>query len=199
MKIQRVNDTTINCIITQQDLRESGLGLHDLFDRKKEAMDFIKGVIVEAARSQNFDLQGEYTSMHVKILADQSVSLTLSHDPAEAQSIKDICEAVQEGLKAQEEEKSCVFRFDSMRDVISFCKEVRVSRGTGSSLCADDQGGYYLFLAQEKTEGRIFTAQSLTAGEFGTFVTSDRARAGQIKEHLRTIIDRGAIEELGSL
>ena len=36
MKFRKINETTINCIITQDDLKEHGINLDDLFDRKNE-------------------------------------------------------------------------------------------------------------------------------------------------------------------
>ena len=38
MKIRRINENTISCIITPEDLRENGFRIDDFFDRKKEAV-----------------------------------------------------------------------------------------------------------------------------------------------------------------
>ena len=39
MKFRKINETTINCIITQDDLKKHGINLDDLFDRKKNAVE----------------------------------------------------------------------------------------------------------------------------------------------------------------
>ena len=202
MKIQRVNDTTIKCIITEEDLRDSGLALHDLFDRKKEAMEFLRKVITRAIKSENFNLQGEYTSMHVKINSDQSVSLTLSHDPKEAGNIREICRDALEKLGKQEDQEDgnvFLFRFRTMQDVVRYCRELKASRGTHTELCRDHQNQYYLLLRQNKSEPVVFTAQSLMAEEFGELVTSDRAKALSIREHLDTVIGSDVIRVLNEL
>ena len=61
MKFRKINDNTINCIITQDDLRKHGINLDDLFDRKKNAVEFIKAIILKAARSVNLNIKNEYT------------------------------------------------------------------------------------------------------------------------------------------
>ena len=89
MVFRRINDTTINCIITEEDLNEHGIHLDDLFERKKEAVEFIRGVLAEASRTENFNIQSEYTSMKIAVLPDHTISLTISEDPAQSKMIRD--------------------------------------------------------------------------------------------------------------
>ncbi len=96
MKFRRINETTINCIISQEDMFERGIRLDDFFERKREAMDYLRRVIIEAARQENFNLEGEYTSMRVTVLPDHSLSLTLSEGSG-AMETKTI---VEEALRA---------------------------------------------------------------------------------------------------
>jgi hypothetical protein len=65
LKFRKINETTINCIITQDDLKEHGINLDDLFDRKKNAVEFIRGVILKAANSVNLSMKNDYTSMRI--------------------------------------------------------------------------------------------------------------------------------------
>ena len=57
LKIRKINDTTINCIISQDDLKKHGIDLDDLFDRKKNAVEFIKRIILKAASSVNMNMK----------------------------------------------------------------------------------------------------------------------------------------------
>lgn len=88
LKFRKINDTTINCIITQDDLKKHGIDLDDLFDRKKNAVEFIKRIILKAASSVNMNMKNDYTSMRISVLPDQSVSLTISQDPVESAKIQ---------------------------------------------------------------------------------------------------------------
>ena len=55
MKFTRINKDTVNCIITEDDLDEQGIKLEDLFERKKEAMDFLHEVVERASEEVDLD------------------------------------------------------------------------------------------------------------------------------------------------
>ncbi len=84
MKYRRIDEKTINCLISQEDLREHGLEIQDLFEKKKEAMEFLHIVVDEAAREVDFHPQGAITSMQISVMPDKSVSLVLSEDTTDA-------------------------------------------------------------------------------------------------------------------
>ena len=84
MTFRRIDDSTVNCIITPEDMRERGLQIDDLFEKKKEAMEFLHAIVSEAVREVGFHPQGAVTSMQIAVLPDRSVSLTLSEKTSEA-------------------------------------------------------------------------------------------------------------------
>lgn len=112
MKVRRINDKTISCIITPEDLREHGLRLDDLFERKKEAVDFIRSSVAEAARSENFNLEGALTTMRVSVLPDHSLSLLITREDSNEgamEEVRRIARGIFESIaaqKAQEEGNS---------------------------------------------------------------------------------------------
>ena len=90
MKVRRINDNTISCIITPEDLRERGFRLDDFFERKKEAVEFIRSVVAEAARSENFKLEGELTTMRISILPDHSLSLLITREDSREGAMREV-------------------------------------------------------------------------------------------------------------
>ena len=110
MKIRRINENTISCIITPEDLRENGFRIDDFFDRKKEAVDFIRQAVVKAARSENFKLEGELTTMRISILPDHSLSLLITREDSREgalQEVRRIAKSIFESMAekaAQEQE-----------------------------------------------------------------------------------------------
>ena len=114
MKIRKINDTTINCIITQDDLKKHGIDLDDLFDRRKNAVEFIRRIILKAASSVNLNIKNDYTSMRISVLPDQSVSLTISQDPVESAKIREHKELAAEQGERKRDDKE-VIRQTSVR------------------------------------------------------------------------------------
>lgn len=106
MLFKRINKNTINCIITEQDLSEQGIQVEDFLNRKEEAMAFLRRVILQAAREENFSLSGDYTSMRISVLPDHSISLTLTDGvPSEVKENKEIAELIDK-LRQRKQQKS---------------------------------------------------------------------------------------------
>ena len=78
MKFSRINETTIGCYLSQEDLASSGINLDDIMERKANAMEYLRRVILEAAKAENFRLDGGVTTMQIRAMMDGSLSLTLS-------------------------------------------------------------------------------------------------------------------------
>ena len=109
MKIKRINDNTISCIISPEDLRANGFRLDDFFERKKEAVDFIRETVAQAAISENFDLSGELTTMRVSVLPDHSLSLLITREDSRegaAREVRKIAKSIFESIAAHAKDKS---------------------------------------------------------------------------------------------
>ena len=78
MKFSRINETTIRCYLTREDLESSGINLDDIMERKTNAMEYLRRVIMEAAREENFQLDGAVNTMQIRAMMDGSLALTIS-------------------------------------------------------------------------------------------------------------------------
>lgn len=199
MFIRRVNDTTIRCIITAQDLEERGIGIDDLFDRKQEAVEYIKSVIAQAAKTENFNVQGEFTSMKLSVLPDHSVSLTLSQDPGEHKVIRQAVEGAVPEVIVKED--AYAYRFETMRSVAKCCRAITAggkARMDGA-LYRDDDGSYLMIFLRGKGGDEDFESRVLSANEFGTLITSEKAVIAFIREHIHCIMKKDAVNQIAAL
>ena len=219
MKFRKINDTTINCIITQDDLKKHGIDLDDLFDRKKNAVEFIKRIILKAASSVNMNMKNDYTSMRISVLPDQSVSLTISQDPVESAGIQahkdDAHEAQSAGPASYygEAEKAArkkgadtaisgtyVFRFPSILDTAASCRILENCRGLSSSLYfVKDTGFYYLVLSRDPDSGEENDGSVLRINDFADMVSCSDTTLAYIREHSDCILRRRAVQQIAEL
>ena len=219
MKFRKINDTTINCIITQDDLKKHGIDLDDLFDRKKNAVEFIKRIILKAASSVNMNMKNDYTSMRISVLPDQSVSLTISQDPVESAKIQahkdDAHEAQSAGPAAYygEAEKAArkkgadtaisgtyVFRFPSILDTAASCRILETCRGLSSALYfVKDTGFYYLVLSRDPDAGEEYDGSVLRINDFADMVSCSDTTLAYIREHSDCILRRRAVQQIAEL
>ena len=80
MEFKRINKDTVTCIITEDDMDEQGIKLEDLFEKKKEAMEFLHDVMKKAEEEVDYKPTGSFMPMQITVLPDHSISLTLSEN-----------------------------------------------------------------------------------------------------------------------
>lgn len=218
MTIRRVNETTLNCIITQEDLAQNGIRIDDLFERKQSALEFIRDTIRQAARQENFDLHSENTSMRLAVLPDHSVSLTITEDRSKSESIRDAVAAAMrsiadnasdtpsessgheevsdEPLRASDE---YLFRFSSMRDLIR-CSHMISSRSpVRTDFYRDEDETNYLIVGRSPLSGSDFEKIVLSCSEFGALLTDNAGAIAHFKEHAALVLERDAADSLSAL
>ena len=113
MKIRRINDNTISCIISPEDLREHGIRIDDFFESKKEAVDFIRATVAKAVMSENFNLEGQMTTMRISVLPDYSLSLLISREDSREKGlsearryVRNILESISEKVQESAEKNA---------------------------------------------------------------------------------------------
>lgn len=210
MKFSRINANTINCIITQDDLKENEIDLDDLLQRKPKAMDYLRRVILEAAHAENFTITGEFTSMQIRIMKDQSISLTLSQGkrpepgkPEETQNTNgDFLKNAAKNLTAagNAANRYYAFTFPTMADAIECCRDIPDAAKLPSSLYEDEEDGvYYLFFRSPGDDEVKFEKTILAMNEFGTFVEAAPEAVAYIMEHKKCILKENAAGHLAKL
>lgn len=223
MYFKRVNDTTITCVITEKDLQDNGIAIDDLFERKKEAMEYLRNIIMEAAEAEHFGLSGDYTSMRVTVLPDRSIALTLSENksrikvndlrglpnaaPGSHESETPVQAANHKNVSGKGTERMSRpiygFLFDSMNEVIECCGHILEMGGrenSRQSLYLDEEYmTYYLFLEGVVRDDPDFSRMVLALNEFGDFFNEGAGAIAFIREHGKCIVRDNAAEVLASL
>ena len=219
MKFRKINDTTINCIITQDDLKKHGIDLDDLFDRKKNAVEFIRRIILKAASSVNLNIKNDYTSMRISVLPDQSVSLTISQDPVESAKIREHKEmAAQPGeirpdateVKKRassrrmsaltSENGTYIFEFPAVMDTVKCCRILAACNGIETSLYfVSETGNYYLLIAKGTDPAEDYSSIILSLNEFGKMVSCDDVTLAYMKEHSDCILRSRAAQQISEI
>ena len=100
MKFNKINETTLNCIISEEELAGSGITLDDIMSRQSKALEYLRRVVIEAVRQENFHLDAPFTSMQIGVMMDGSLSLTISSDePSENATSQDPLAAAKSAIE----------------------------------------------------------------------------------------------------
>ena len=191
MRFKKINSKTISCYITQDDMREVGIRLDDIFERRTKAIEFIRGVISKASEAESLKLDGDYTSMRITVLPDKSVCLTLSsdaNDTPEAQVLQ------------QNAQNVYIYKFKSMADLIRCCRHIAEGTEMFTSLYEDPETAeYYLLIRRLEHSGKDYERLVLSVNEFGELMPSSESRAAWLQEHMKCLIPENVIETLARL
>ena len=172
MKFKRIDDATINCIITSDDLEERGLTIEDLFRRKEEAGVFLKEIIDLAGEEVDYRPTGAYLTMQLSLLPDQSISLTLSEsrETSLVGMLKELAERLKQFAERFGGELSegqavtgkrtpgktvCVYAFPSIHTVARFASVLSGVAGSSALYKDETEGVYYLLFTHEPAEGVV--------------------------------------------
>ena len=78
MKFQKMNQNTIKCVLSEQELRDNGLDVYELLNNEDKTRIFMQGVFEAAQREMGDKSGGRFASMEITLLPNKDVELTLS-------------------------------------------------------------------------------------------------------------------------
>lgn len=80
MKFTKLNENSIRCIISQDEMVEYGVNLDDLMDDREKAEDFLRVILDEAKTEVDFHTSGEALNVQLSIMPDGDIALMISDD-----------------------------------------------------------------------------------------------------------------------
>ncbi|MGN0483339.1 MAG: adaptor protein MecA [Lachnospiraceae bacterium] len=89
MRFEKMNQDTIKCVLSEQELRDNGLDVYELLNNEDKTRIFMQGVFEAAQREMGEKSKGRFASMEVTLLPNRDVELTLSKS-SEADIIKSL-------------------------------------------------------------------------------------------------------------
>lgn len=78
MKFEILENGTLRCTLTQNDLEQNGIGLEDFFTNSKLARDFMEKLIHMAEEEVGFQTNGNMMSIQASVLPDNQIVLTFT-------------------------------------------------------------------------------------------------------------------------
>lgn len=78
MTFQKIDDNTVRCILSEEDMNEHGLKLEDFFTNKDKARSFLEGVVKQAQDEVGYEATGDTLAMQVMPLPHNGLAITFS-------------------------------------------------------------------------------------------------------------------------
>lgn len=102
MKFRRIDDTTVRCIVSKEDMQEYGIALEDFFKNKGKIHDFLHVVVEKAEEEVGYEPKDGMLSMQIMPLSQSTIAITFSE--AVNGDYEDIMKNIKENLPGFSEE-----------------------------------------------------------------------------------------------
>ena len=78
MEDKRIDENTIRCIITEEDMENFGLDLDEFLSHSQKSDAFLRHIVEEARDELGYPIQHGMVSMRLEVLSDNRISLTFA-------------------------------------------------------------------------------------------------------------------------
>lgn len=212
MKYKKINDATVQCIITAEDMLEYGLTLSDIFERNEKGEGFLRDIIERAHDEVGYMINGENIAMQITPLQNKGLVVTFTNESPAAfrdilRHLKEVLQGVSDELNKQEEsqvqdrnseefdENRRMFVFSSLHQVMQYAASIPANISVKSHLYKVDEA-YYLVLEKNRLSYKMFNKISAQAVEFGNLIAVSEERMQYLDEHGECLIEARAVSKL---
>ena len=208
MKYKKINDATVQCIVSADDMSEYGLTLSDIFERNERGEEFLRDIIERAHEEVGYQI-----AMQITPLKDNGLVVTFTDEGPAAfkemlQNLKEVLQEFSAELAGQEErarvaaqksgeydENRRMFVFASMHETMQYAATIPNTYSVKSHLYKEGED-YYLVLEKNRLSYKSFNRISAQAVEFGNLIAVSEERMQYLEEHGECLIRDRAVSRL---
>lgn len=212
MRYKKINDATVQCIITAEDMLEYGLTLSDIFERNEKGEGFLRDIIERAHEEIGYQINGENIAMQITPLKDKGLVVTFTDESPMGfkdilQHLKDVLQGMSEEFGRQDEtsaeggpvetfdENRRMFVFASLHQVMQYTASIPNTLSVKSHLYKEGDV-YYLVMEKNRLSYKMFNKISAQAVEFGNLIAVSEERMQYLEEHGECLIADRAVSRL---
>ena len=216
MEYKKINDATVQCIVTAEDMLEYGLTLSDIFERNEKGEGFLRDIIERAHDEVGYTVDGESIAMQITPLQDKGLAVTFTNESPMGfrdilQHLKEVLQGVSAELGRQDEEERRaaaqnkqtevyednrrMFVFATLHQVMQYTAAIPKNLSVKSHLYKEG-GAYYLVVEKNRLSYKMFNKISAEAVEFGNLIAVSKERMLYLEEHGECLIADRAVSRL---
>ncbi len=225
MKIERIDEKTVKCFISNEELEEFEITYKDFLTRSDKAKEVVEEIIEQAVAEVDYKPPQFAMDMQIMMIPEQGMLITLSEKSPEElkdnpmmkaylqqmrktleEHFGDIVEQVKEksagkkqtAKKEQAEPKRpdfAVFQFGSIRDLCEFAKVLPHNLRVSSSLYRMDQS-YFLYMQKGGASYERYSRACIHALEYGVLYGATEDKVVYLQEHGECLIEEKAVAKL---
>jgi len=224
MKIERVDESTVKCFLSNEELEAYEITYKDFVTRSDKAREVVEEIIEQAEEEVGYQPPKFAFDLQIMMLPEEGMVLTFSERIAggsaeislidclkemkqllqERRTMSVQQESVTEEKKQQQSAESnkepdfSVFVFRSLRDVCGYVAILPENLRVKSALYRMEDS-YYLFMERGRASYEKYSRACIHALEYGTLYPADAKRLNFLQEHALCLTDEKAIKKLRTI
>lgn len=229
MKFEKMENGSLRCFLTQDDLEQNGIELDDFFANTPNAREFLEKLIRIAEDEVGYKATGNMMSIQAAIMSEDEIVLTFSESHVSSAEIlehirnmfgasaareqvpvlpdvkDDILKEAGEpdkdkAIEGSQEGYAYLLTFVSFSSVRKFCRILPDNSEAKSRLYYLDQKKQYFLWADLNQSTRGYVYEFVTASmEYAKSIEKESARREFLEEHAQVIVKDRALETLAHL
>ncbi len=218
MKIERIDDKTVKCFISNEELEEFDITYKDFILRSEKAKEVVEEIIEQAVEEVGYKPPEFAMDMQIMMLPEKGLVLTLSerspeelkNNPMLKEYLKEMQKTLEEHLgdiaeiakgkkaastqtPAQNDKPDfAVFEFATVRELSDYARVLPKNLRVNSSLYRLGDK-YYLYLQKGNASYERYSRACVQALEYGALYSATEDRKTYLQEHGECIIAEKAI------
>ena len=222
MRIERVDDKTVKCFLSNEELEHYDIDYKDFVMRNEKAKEVVQEIIEQAEEEVGYKPPRYAFELQIMMLPDKGLLLTFSEKEPEGEQLIQCLQEMKKlllqakesvGLTGKEEKPEngdtkqskkqppvkqpdfAVFAFSSLRNVMNYASSLPANLRVESELYELD-GIYYLFFRRGHAAYPRYSRACIQAMEFAGLYTAEESQTRHIKEHGTCLIAEKAVKKL---
>lgn len=229
MKFEKMDNGTLRCTLTREDLEENGVELEDFFANTPNAREFLEKLIHIAEDEVGYKASGNMMSIQAAIMSEDEIVLTFSESNVSGAEILDHIRSMFGGFGGNRMEKAeldvkddilkeagqqdrddkiagdmegyaYLLTFVSFTSVRDFCRILPENPVASSKLYYLNKDKQYFLWADLNNSTKGYVYEFVAASmEYANSIEKDSSRSNYLEEHAKVIIKERALEKLAQL
>lgn len=219
MKFERVDDRTVKCFLSNEELEEYDIDYRDFVTQSDKARDLIQEIVQQASEQVGYRPPKFAFEMQIMVVPDQGMLLTLTESDGIPLSPMQQLMICLEGLKAklsqlrnqtenavggqqpangtpaQERPSRAIFAFDTLGGLMTYAAGLPANLRVESRLYAMNDL-YFLYLARGSASYVRYSKACVQALEFSQLCGADESQLKALEEHGSCLIEQKALKKL---
>lgn len=225
MKFEKMNNGTLRCILTIEDLEENGIGMEDFFRNSQGARDFLQKIMHIAEDEVGFHANGNMMSIQAAIVSEEEIVLTFSEGQVSGAEFiehlksmlggassdleavtekliekEDVFKALNTANEKEDEDYSYLLTFLNVTGAREFCSVLSETENIPSRLYYLNKKNQYFLWADLNGNDKGYVYEFVAASmEYAKHIEKDSSYRNYLEEHGKIIIKEQALETLARL